>query len=1160
MSMKISSVSLGLIICFGILFQSHNLTAAEEGENKLQNYILNGSFENDAEHWEDNIGREKGAVGVLSFIKDPRFHGKVMKYEHKEGHLCFSQYIKGLEINEKYIYTGYMKGDVRDGRRVMAWIMSDWNNAEVTQRRLNVSDEWVRFAEVFELKKIPRSTELGISVFDSSNTVYYAEPGLYKYSDYIAKYGDDALEWRNVLFNGGFEEANVPELPDGWFCDFIWPDVTTVAHLSSKNPYAGNYCVELKSPRPWVTKTGKSLALDLPHFSSFSNEYLAIKKGDKFRLSFYARSEPAGQKMSSSLQWFNRSPDFTVTDTWKCYVYEGTAEKTLQRGLSVIFHKPDDPEKTLYLDNVSLELLSASDDKVKTELNPVSSGILKTLKVQEPMNEEYLISDHFSDYKTGVKARYGSKVYGFATPESLFFKFVFSSDDPISIPPVLTDRDDKNIYSGKDYEFLELFIQVEDGVYHHFISDATGNKFDQVVKDGLYDTSWNGLWTVKSTVNGNQWEAIVEIPHADYNAGKRLPKDLRINLCREVPGKNAECSAWSPTYGAWFHTPSRFGTLRFSDETVLNERLLSLVSLEFSREPEKNAALLRGAFTGDISDGCVFSAIARGKEYRAPLVKADQRWEGNVLLPSDITIEDIQISSVFGSDNQVMFRSFDKNLIREPKRFLLYCDKSFYNYESKAVITLVAPIGEKNKTSGKLNIKWSVSGTDLKGEQECISPETKFDIPLTSFPSGTSELSIVVSDSSGKKVYKNTHNLTLISSTIKASCKIDHGRLCMEVNGVPRIISSMRIDVKTPQSLKYKFNANWESYIDAGCDFIAELSSLGFDTVFISTSLDSGAENLRIQRKIMDATKENGLSVILAFSPDFKLAQEEKMSFERYAQRLVAIIKNLKDYDNIIAYNMVDEPDLEWWVEESKYKSKFEEADLQKLYEICRKEIPHLPIFINYNHRWVRRFFGGKAATDIYSFDRYVFGCGSAGSFTGSEWEKEESFLRHHSRLDRKPFGNWIQCCVGYSWAIVPNARQMLYQGYFSLLNEAYLIYNFTFHLRPESKETLRGCKQFNEECRILEAILLDGESVDIDFSDNAILSLTKRYKNKIYILTLNPSLEKRTATIRLNSLSIKSTNVDVLFEGRKVNMTTPQEFTELYEPLERHVYCVEAE
>ncbi|MHB1459326.1 MAG: family 10 glycosylhydrolase [Armatimonadota bacterium] len=96
--------------------------------------------------------------------------------------------------------------------------------------------------------------------------------------------------------------------------------------------------------------------------------------------------------------------------------------------------------------------------------------------------------------------------------------------------------------------------------YFHFAVNMIGVKFEQKV----FDTKWDGDWNCAVTRNDDIWCAEFAIPYSSLGVTPPSIGDVWcVNFCRNMYSNTAgENSCWSATYGG-YHTPSRFGRLRF---------------------------------------------------------------------------------------------------------------------------------------------------------------------------------------------------------------------------------------------------------------------------------------------------------------------------------------------------------------------------------------------------------------------------------------------------------------------------------------------------------------------------------------------------------------------------------------------------------------------
>jgi carbohydrate binding protein with CBM4/9 domain len=1113
-----------------------------------QNLIKNPQFKEGIEGWRSNCKQAKN-LGTMSFVKEDGIPGKAMKFECTKDALFFYQPLKSLQVGEKYIFAGYLKADLKSGNNLRVWVLGDSDNKEAYYAVKGKKD-WEKFALVFTLKNKYKSLKIGMSGIGKGGVGYLADLKLYKYSDYQKEFGKVSYGWKNILYNGGFEIKNVSDIPDGWSFPIKCLRVSDLFRISRKNPHSGNECVELSTPPEVKTRNGNGALYKYPHSRISSTQCHAFKKDEKIRISLWARSKPAGQKFFITFQWFKKSETFTTTEKWQKYIFEVIAPCNIsQKNGCVIIHKVSDINKKLYIDDVAMEIEGVNLDQVKIKKNSPPAKPLTVLKSPSEFSKKLLITNRFYDSRTGKKAENSAKVYAYATPEKLFVKFIMPTKGEILPTEKITDADSESKIFKNDIG--EIFLMPENGVYYHFAFDAGGNKFDQKMIGVRPVSDWNGVWKITPKIKDNTWEAVIEIPHTTYSPSKKPPEILRANFNRETPGFVP--SSWSPTFGS-FHSPSRFGKLKFDNAALLAKKFIGVASISVVKNPSTNSKDVKVNLVGNIPENSIFSLSTEDGIFKAKIEKNGQNALATLSLPYNMTEKEIIDYKVISPENEIVFESTDKDIIQEQELFNAYLNKSYYNYETKAYLNCSINLASEQILKRKFLLDWQLDNGKLKGSSKCETKNTRIGIDLSKVSLGADKLQVQLFDGSGKLCYKQTLNLLKASKDIKARSKIDRERLCLEIDKKPVIIKGVTLPTIRISYLKKSFKDNWRGYVDAICDFIDELPGHGFNMVRLAVWCDGDPDLEPALQKILKTLKKNNIYVFLRFKPD--KSQGKKYKFEEFAAVLYKQLKKVKDNDQIMAFITVDEPGL-WWFNDLNFKTKFQEKGLQELYDNFRKEIKYRPIYINYANSTMRKMFGGKKATDIYSFDMYVFGRGGHESFRGEPWLECARFLGAASQKDRKPFGNWIQCTAGYEWATFPNERQMLYQGYFSLICGARIIYNFVFHLRPESKDTLSGFKKFSQECDQLEPAILNGETIASVASDKKILILAKRYKDKLYVITLNPCREKVSANLKVSLKGLKASKAKVLFENRDISVIN-NTLSDVYQPLERHVYIID--
>ncbi|MCD6221122.1 hypothetical protein J7K25_03065 [bacterium] len=130
-----------------------------------------------------------------------------------------------------------------------------------------------------------------------------------------------------------------------------------------------------------------------------------------------------------------------------------------------------------------------------------------------------------------------------------------------------------------DHECVEVFLYPDPAqdVYYHFITDAIGNKCDELCRGDVGDLEWNCRWKSQGgiDVNNKFWTVELAIPWLSLGRDVPNPKEVwGINLCRERHISPSELSSWSHyERGLGFHSPSQFGEAIFSDKLEAEDNL-----------------------------------------------------------------------------------------------------------------------------------------------------------------------------------------------------------------------------------------------------------------------------------------------------------------------------------------------------------------------------------------------------------------------------------------------------------------------------------------------------------------------------------------------------------------------------------------------------------
>ncbi len=162
-------------------------------------------------------------------------------------------------------------------------------------------------------------------------------------------------------------------------------------------------------------------------------------------------------------------------------------------------------------------------------------------------------------------------VKSFWTEHALYFRFTCKDD---FINATMTERDDP-IYKE---DVVEVFLSETGSLseYKEFELSPTNVQFDAQIHNDQGRISVHTEWDApgwrteisREEENGD-WACVWELPFDTFSVGSPHPGDVwRMNCYRIDRGKEREADlymAWSPTGAKQFHTPHRFGRLRFTD-------------------------------------------------------------------------------------------------------------------------------------------------------------------------------------------------------------------------------------------------------------------------------------------------------------------------------------------------------------------------------------------------------------------------------------------------------------------------------------------------------------------------------------------------------------------------------------------------------------------
>ena len=110
---------------------------------------------------------------------------------------------------------------------------------------------------------------------------------------------------------------------------------------------------------------------------------------------------------------------------------------------------------------------------------------------------------------------------------------------------------------------VEIFLDTDlDGrTYYQIIVNTLGTVQDSDTRDGL----WNGEVRAAAVKGKGFWDLEVAVNLSSMKAKAAPGETWGMNLCRDRWAGREENSSWA-FVGASFHTPQKFGKVRFEEE------------------------------------------------------------------------------------------------------------------------------------------------------------------------------------------------------------------------------------------------------------------------------------------------------------------------------------------------------------------------------------------------------------------------------------------------------------------------------------------------------------------------------------------------------------------------------------------------------------------
>lgn len=228
--------------------------------------------------------------------------------------------------------------------------------------------------------------------------------------------------------------------------------------------------------------------------------------------------------------------------------------------------------------------------------------------------------------------------------------------------------------------------------------------------------------------------------------------------------------------------------------------------------------------------------------------------------------------------------------------------------------------------------------------------------------------------------------------------------------------------------------------------------------------------------------------------------------------------------------------------------------------------LPGVPSFVNENS-WgyqqfsndLRGFPGPILSCDRYPLIRQPYGWPQTATDVNGIYSVEEriEWMDRDSERDRKPLHMYLQAAEHTSRE--PTPTELTWLTYINLVNNCKL---FTYFAGlPQSQVALDAIVQLNREVQALKPALFTVENdpevaAANDQTASRIRVMAKRSGNELTLICVNRGMAPVEAALNLRAAGVPAgASVEVLFEGRRLQVNDAVILADRFEGLARHVY-----
>lgn len=965
----------------------------------------------------------------------------------------------------------------------------------------------------------------GTAWFDDISLTKSSEEEMQKWEEKRSKIPIDTS--RNLLYNGSFELAACPDIPDNW-------------GTGIGAPWFPQF-------QPWENRVSleKGNAVDGTHFLRIKNFTIFSKvpsniiPGEKLTLSFSARCNPSpGVLNIGCIQW----KKFKIGKEWNRYTFHIDNRKKLKK--TKVFFQTITKNTYFDIDAVHLHYGEKIVPYQPSEKEVIYKEIKKSITKGIISKNSPSIKCPLVTSEPKIDGQMDEKCW----ENSSIIKKLHSGNqaEPSQNTKIFICRDDFNLYiffrcEEKNMNGLEIsshkndyLVHLDDSVgitinpnpvsesniYYKFVVNPDGVKAESIGEQ----KEWNCPWKCATYKGKKGWNVEISIPIAVLCENGVPDKIWGINFYRNRPGtsnRNGEKTYWAGKY------ETDLGILKILKAKEIYRFSPAASNPYYLWEKigsEKVYTLLNVKKTLNLD----WELHQTGKNNK--LVKRGQ------LLKKGRNTETIYFKT-FGNNFYITGKTRKGNIVyfksvqnpTAPPLFYLYPPR--YNYTVEE---------EKNYVKARINVlknknyKITFVLSDKNGkkffQQEISYPKTINGVELKeNLKQGEYQLSAFISKNNNKIFARQIYNYKKLSPVPpERKIQIDQWKRMIIKNEKPFL------------PVAFSFSNGWTHL-----DRLDEIKEHGFNTIFLWSTTIGKTYNYDITkvRKIIQKAHKVGLETIATTFHDPLMRPFTELSYKDIKNDCLQVIKNLKNEPGVLMWHHMDEVYSYW----TKGKQK-KESDLVDLYNACSTEDPYRPHFNN--SFYSGKIYGGFNSTDLIHCTSYTI-----RELDGAP--DTVSYAAGMRRVDKKnndshPIGIWLQYYIANDRLPSPDELKSMMYG---CIIEGVRSFSF-FMMRPLSNYLWKKTTEINSEIKSLTPVLYNGVlQSDIKCNNPSVHFIAYKYKNEVYIISVNLSYKPVKATFQSELYQIKK--IKLLFENRKMQVKKSLYFSDKFLPLERHVYII---